>query len=280
MEFRKLRKFKALKLLKKWGYKEPRIRLHLMMLRLRERLFVRSYMDFDFHKIPIIINNYNRLEYPLMLIEALERLGYTNIYIIDNKSSYPPLLKYYNRCPYKVFRLKQNVGHLALWETGISRMFRNQWYIYTDADILPGRDCPADFVERMYRIAQKYDAMKVGFALHIDDLPDCYEHKPKVLSWERRFWEKPLEPDVYDAEIDTTFALYRPNVQRRWIDRGLNVRVAGNMTAHHMPWYLDSANPSEEERYYMSTCKPVASWAFADSPKYNTANDNVQETGN
>jgi hypothetical protein len=278
MEFNNLRISKVLRILKKWGYDEPRIHLHLMTLRLRERLFVKSYADFDFHQIPIIINNYNRLEYPLMLIQALERMGYSNIYIIDNKSSYPPLLEYYNHCPYKVFRLDKNVGHLALWETGINKMFRNQWFIYTDADILPGRDCPADFVEKMYHIAQKYNALKVGFALRIDDLPDCYEHKLKVQRWERHFWERPLEPDVYDAEIDTTFALYRPNVQRRWIDRGLNVRMGGDMTAYHMPWYLDSANLSEEERYYISTCNPGASWVFATTPNYNSANESHQET--
>ena len=278
MALKNLRISKVIAMLKKWGYEEPRIRIHLIMLWLRERLFVRSYADYDFHNIPIIINNYNRLEYPLLLIGALERLGYKNIYIIDNKSSYPPLLEYYERCPYKVFRLDQNVGHLALWKTGISKKFRNQWFIYTDADIVPGKDCPSDFVERLYRIALKYNALKVGFALHIDDLPDSYEHKDKVVSWERHFWDKPLEPDVYDAEIDTTFSLYRPNVQRRWIDRGLNVRVAGNMAAHHMPWYLDSANLSEEERYYISTCNSSASWVFATSSNYNSFSDNKSRT--
>lgn len=252
--------YKICRRVKQLVYDEPHIRMHAVMLKLRERLFVKSYDDFDFHQIPIIINNYNRLEYPRRLIGALEKLGYRNIYIIDNKSSYVPLLEYYDSCPYRVFRLDRNVGHLALWKTGISKMFRNQWYIYTDADILPGEDCPEDFAERLYRLAVKYDAIKAGFALHIDDIPDHYEHKEKVQTWEKRFWEHPLERDVYDAEIDTTFALYRPNTQRRGIDRGLNIRVAGPMTAYHLPWYVDSNNMSEEEKYYVATCSGAASW--------------------
>lgn len=259
--------YKVGRRMKQVGYEEPHRRIHQAVLRLRERLFVKSYADFDFHQIPIIINNYNRLEYPLQLIEALELLGYRNLYIIDNKSTYPPLLEYYDRCPYRVFRLDENVGHLSLWKTGIYKKFRNQWFIYTDSDIVPGRNCPADFAERLYRLAMKYGALKVGFALHIDDLPDCYENKNRVVAWERLFWENPVEPDVYEAEIDTTFALYRPNIQQRGIDHGLNLRVGGDMAAHHLPWYVDSAHPSEEELNYIRTCNASASWAMSGTPQ-------------
>ncbi len=255
-----IREARFYKFLKKWWYTEPKIRLHLAGLRLRERLFVKNYDNFDFHKIPIIINNYNRLEYPMQLIASLERMGYGNIYIIDNKSTYAPLLEYYKTCPYTVFRLDRNVGHLSLWKTGIYRRFRNQWFIYTDSDIVPGKECPEDFARRLYDIAQKYHAIKVGFALHTDDLPDCFDKKRTVIDWERKYWRTPLEPDVYDAEIDTTFALYRPNTRRRAIDRGLNIRVAGPLTAHHMPWYIDSRNLSDEERNYIASCSDVASW--------------------
>ena len=55
----------------------------------------------DYHDIPVIINNFNRLEYLKKLIESLEIRGYRNIYIIDNLSTYPPLLQYYNTCKYQ-----------------------------------------------------------------------------------------------------------------------------------------------------------------------------------
>ena len=71
----------------------------------------------DYKSIPIIINNYNRLTSLKILISSLEKMGYKNLFIIDNASTYPPLLEYYNTCPYKVFRLNNNVGYLALWKT-------------------------------------------------------------------------------------------------------------------------------------------------------------------
>src|SRR5437016_2259980 len=62
-------------------------------------------------QIPIIINNRNRVTYLLQLISWLEKSGYNNIYIIDNNSKYPPLLEYYSKTKYPVFRLKENAGH-------------------------------------------------------------------------------------------------------------------------------------------------------------------------
>ena len=56
----------------------------------------------NYKDIPIIINNYNRLEMLTKLIHSLESKGYHNLYIIDNQSTYPPLLEYYTRLPYPV----------------------------------------------------------------------------------------------------------------------------------------------------------------------------------
>lgn len=48
----------------------------------------------DGKEVPIIINNFNRLTTLRLLIEALNKRGYDNIYIIDNASTYPPLRKF------------------------------------------------------------------------------------------------------------------------------------------------------------------------------------------
>ena len=84
------------------------------------------------------------------LISSLESRGYRNIYIIDNNSTYPPLLEYYNELPYNIFRLKSNLGYLALWKSGIYKKFKNQYYVYTDSDIIPQKDCPHDFLIYFY----------------------------------------------------------------------------------------------------------------------------------
>ena len=52
--------------------------------------------------IPVYIISFNRLKYLKQSIEWLESNGHRNIVIIDNNSSYKPLLEFYNHVPYKV----------------------------------------------------------------------------------------------------------------------------------------------------------------------------------
>lgn len=227
---------------------------------LRESL--RTEKITDFKQVPIIINNYNRLEYPLRLIDYLTSRGYRNIYIIDNRSTYPPLLAWYEKCPFTVIRLKENVGYLSFNKTDVHKMFADRYYVYTDPDILPAEDCPDDFIEHFYSLLQRYpQAVKAGFSLKIDDLPDHFADKKHVIEWESQFWKKPVEPDVYEADIDTTFALYRPNFPVGSGRVGLRLRTGGRYTARHLPWYIDSANLSDEERYYQSSVRTASHWS-------------------
>ena len=215
----------------------------------------------DTKKIPIVINNFNRLTYLKQQIERLEALGYTNIYIIDNQSTYPPLMEYYDQLPHKIFRLNKNVGHLSLWKTIIFKWFEHDYYVYTDPDILPGDDCPGDFMEYFRKILETYpEYSKVGFALAIDDLPDHFSDKQKVRDWEGMYWQMKMEADseVYIAKIDTTFALYRPGAKGGWWVPAM--RVAGKYTSRHLPWYRDSSAIDEEEQYFMDHASGSSSW--------------------
>ena len=87
----------------------------------------------DAKEIPIIINNFNRLTTLRLLTETLTACGYTNIYILDNASTYPPLLEYYKTCPFTVFHLNQNLGFKALFKSPLKKRFCNDYYIYTDS---------------------------------------------------------------------------------------------------------------------------------------------------
>lgn len=127
----------------------------------------------DVKNIPIIINNRNRLTYMKMLISSLEKRGYNNIYIIDNDSTYPPLLDYYSKeCIYPVFYLNKNVGYNALWDSGLIRKFRKNYFVYTDSDVVLSDECPADILEKAYSILGRYSKVhKVGPALEVKDIP-------------------------------------------------------------------------------------------------------------
>jgi hypothetical protein len=116
---------------------------------LRERLSPSKYSDAK--QIPIIINSFNRLSTLKLLIASLEERGWTNIHILDNCSTYPPLLEWFKTIPYEVIHLPGNLGFKALWKHKPSRKrFCGDYYIYTDADLVLGEKCPADIIERMF----------------------------------------------------------------------------------------------------------------------------------
>lgn len=246
-----IRKFKLFKeKLIKWGV--PEIKKHFW-----------GISQIDYKDIPIVINNYNRITTLLQLINGLESRGYRNIYIIDNKSTYPPLLEYYKNCPYTVYMLNRNVGHLSIWETGIYKQFTDSYFAYTDSDLEIHPDCPNDFMEVFVSLLEKYPkALKVGFSLCIDDLPDHYIHKEQVKEWESQFWKKEIEPNIFKAPIDTTFAVYKPYFKGEIIDiKHLYLRTGYPYSMRHTPWYLDNNNLSEEETYYLTHLKTSTYWS-------------------
>ena len=105
-----------------------RNRLLSLYYYVRERLSPSRLQDV--HDIPIIINNFNRLTTLKELIAALCQRGYRHIYILDNASTYPPLLDYYATCPFEVIRLDANLGFKALWKSGMYKRFCHDYYVH------------------------------------------------------------------------------------------------------------------------------------------------------
>ena len=242
------------------AYNKIRCRISIYLSRI---LYLVKGEDIDDYKsIPIIINNFNRLEYLNKLIESLEKRGYFNIYIIDNKSTYPPLLEYYKNCRYPVFRLDENVGYMAMWKTDVYDRFKKSWYVYTDSDVVIDDDCPDDFMERFISVLKKYkNAQKVGFGIRIDNLPDQFRNKYGVIEHESRFWNNEVEESLYAASIDTTFALYRPFCGGPADDYHETYRTGFPYVIHHLPWYVDSSAMTDEEIYYISNIKQSTHWS-------------------
>ena len=205
--------------------------------------------NIEYQDIPVIINNYNRIICLRKLIAWLEKAGMRNIYIIDNNSCYPELLNYYQTTKHTVIRLNANIGYKSVWDTNIHLWFTGLPYVYTDPDILPIEECPLDAVGYFQQLLKEHQAYtKVGFSLKIDDIPDFYPQKEQVISWESKFWKKPIKKELYEADIDTTFALYRSGTRnQQW---GKTLRTAGEYMARHLPWYENPATLSDEEIYY------------------------------
>ena len=214
------------------------------------------------YKIPIIINNFNRLTYPLQLITFLERCGLNNIIILDNNSTYLPLLKFYETCKYKVIRESHNYGHLAFWKSGLYNRYKWNYFVYTDSDVVPADECPTNFIVHFKTMLNRdYGLDKIGFGIKIDDLPDSFSMKKRIVDYEIRYWQNEVMPNIYKAPIDTTFALYKPlsNLKGGQAYTLSALRTGFPYLIRHLPWYIDSENLSEEEQYYVKTCNDSSS---------------------
>jgi hypothetical protein len=212
--------------------------------------------------IPVIINSFNRPTPLKALVTWLERAGFRQIIILDNNSNYLPLLDYYKSVPHEVIR-GPNLGPEALWRTeALWRRVRSRYYIYTDADVVPDPNCPLDVADRFLHLLRwRLGTAKVGFGLRVDNLPDHYAKKQSVIEWESKFWVHEVESGVYRAPIDTTFALYRPFAAGY---EGSSLRTGMPYLALHMPWYENSAAPTEEDAHYARSAKSgVSTWLEA-----------------
>lgn len=138
-----------------------------------------AHKNRDVRDIPVVINNFNRLEPLRNLIAWLEKVGMRTIIVIDNDSSYPPLMAYYASLRYEVIRGK-NLGAVAIWASdSLWCRVRNNYYIYSDSDVVPDAACPLDAIQLLFDTLMKYPRLeKVGLGLRIDDLPDSYAKKP------------------------------------------------------------------------------------------------------
>ncbi|WP_133123621.1 hypothetical protein [Methylobacterium frigidaeris] len=79
----------------------------------------------------------------------------------------------------------------------------------------------------------------------------------KIWEHEDQFWHHQLPPlsggdPVYDAILDTTFALYnKDHFQHSNIWRA--VRAGGRFTSRHLPWYREARIPIEVAHAYAKT---------------------------
>lgn len=222
----------------------------------------------NFFEVPIIINNRDRLTTLRNMINSLQNMGYKNLLVIDNESTYPPLLSYYkNDCPAKIF-YEKNLGHKAICESKCLDTINSEYIIYTDSDLEFGDNYPKNFVEVFIKLYNKYNTKdnifydRVGTALRINDLPDKYPKKKQVVEWESQFWRGRLsdELEIYNSPIDTTLALHVVKTIKK--DKLLNqsaIRVAGKYTVRHKDWYYETL--PEDVKYYTKHKTTPTHWS-------------------
>lgn len=215
----------------------------------------------NWKQAPVFIICRDRLSTLEQLLSWLESAGMNNIFLIDNDSAFPDLVKHLQASPYQVIFTRKNIGHTVPWTEGIVKaLCYGEYYIVSDPDVIPDSECPDSAIQHFFEIHKKYiNYAKVGFGLKIDDLPDHYPLKESVIKWEKQFWQQPLEENIYEAGVDTTFALYKPYTHNYTLHP--SIRVGRPYVASHLPWYTDGSKLDEEEAYYRARAsQDITSW--------------------
>ncbi|MGX7706095.1 hypothetical protein [Methylobacterium sp. Gmos1] len=164
----------------------------------------------------------------------------------------------------EVIRLADNLGPNHILNDRSVFAMLPRLFCLTDPDLQLNADLPANFLGELASLTDLHRVGKAGFALEIgdrhlmrDDLIYSGGNMVRIWEHEDQFWHNPLPPlpagdPVYDAILDTTFALYnKDHFQHANIWRA--VRVGGRFTARHLPWYREASIPIEEARAYAKT---------------------------
>lgn len=205
-------------------------------------------------ELPVLIVCRDRLGCLVDLVAWLEGAGHDHLVLVDNASTYPPLLDWMAGCGHRVVHLTENRSHLAPFTEGLVPTDRP--FVVTDCDVVPAPPCPADAVDHLLDVLLSHDVAKVGLGLRLDDLPDTAMARA-ARCYERRFWAAPLRPGVFDAPVDTTFALYRPGLP--FAVEG--VRTGPPYVARHTTWYLDPDDLPPDERWYAAHRASRTEWS-------------------
>ena len=214
----------------------------------------------DTSKIPVVIICWNSLTFIKKLVDQLK--SYPNpIILLDNKSTYKPLFQYYKQIKaelkdkIEIRLLDKNYGSGVFLKQPLPKVF-----IMTDPDIEINEKMPQNFAEILLNLSNKYKVYKVGAALKIKDKNDfvrCASEGNPLYEYQLKYWKEPIENkdyELYNAAVDSTFTLVNNNFLYKVKDKNYTapaIRIAGDFTAKHLPWYKKTLEDLSGEELYV-----------------------------
>jgi len=214
------------------------------------------------YDIPVVVICWNNLTFVKNFVNQLKH--YKNpIILLDNHSNFPALFEYYKAIKKElgdkitVRLLDKNYGHTVYLKL---KHTLPDIYILSDPDLEMNKNMPVNFAEILLGLSNQYKSYKVGAALsivdHVDFI-DCpnYTEGQSIYDWESQFWKTKIDNsmyELYEADTDTTFCLVNNNY------KGNRIRVAGNFTVKHLPWYKDyikNTTPADEIAHWKKNNK-------------------------
>ena len=240
--------------------------------------------------MPIFIITCNRIK----ILKESMRSYYDHIkapfeiVICDQGSTFKPTIEFLEKLESDgtiVYRWKENFNigrkrNLRRNNTGISENIQDYFkthpksnFIVTDPDIFLD-NVDGDILEVYAHILSVMpEIVAVGPILRIDDIPDCYPLKEKLLSSESGHAKALLKPrctvgykgrqiEYVSDRIDTQFGMFRAGTQWRRIKKGIEaIRTLAPYSAKHLDWYICPENLTEDQRYYMWYASTNTHWS-------------------
>jgi hypothetical protein len=230
--------------------------------------------------VPVYLIVYNLAYFAKRSVDQLKK--YTrNIHIIDNRSTFPDLLKYYdNEYEFFLHTMENNYGHMV-WLNELYWQFP-KYFAISDPDLEFNTKLPHNFLNILQTLSNNYKKGKVGFALDISDSHLFFEHDnstgyPPIDVWEKQFWIKTIEHptyELYNAMIDTTFCM----INKEFLNDLDGLRIAGNFTCKHTPWYDGWYKTIPEQEWEFYKKNNISSSTLKMISNMKTHNDNKSVT--
>jgi len=231
--------------------------------------------------IPIIIVCYNNYKYVQNTLEQILRINqdyYKNIQIINNNSTCLKTITFLNTVDVKVIYNPVNAGPwiTPYYNSHIYNVLPDK-FILTDPDLKFNEHLPTNFIEILEMLSDKYKTSKIGFHLDISDHELMFpETNTKgnfnsLDEFKNHYLENKLDDtyELYKYDIDTTFCL----INKKYTHH--EIRVAGNFTAKHLPWYIENEIYTVYENY-MNNINPVYNNGYVISTTSNTITNYIE----
>lgn len=226
--------------------------------------------------IPIFIISFNRLTVLKQSLESYRQIAGHTIVIHDTGSTYAPLLDYLVELEQQgavIYRdrpaIKNGDDLTSVNETVQSWLEQHpdvNYYVVTDPDVMLEDGC-GDILRFYEFMITTYGVPVVGPMLRIDDIPDCYPLRQRVIDGHsKQYWDRTPSQTVWNSSsvaylpalIDTTFGMYRRG--RAFTRPTAGARTYKPYWAKHLDWYINPANMADDQLLYLRSASKASHW--------------------
>lgn len=211
--------------------------------------------------VPLIIPTFNNMTYTKNIVDFFCQKNHENIIIIDNASTFEPMIDYLNNISNDIDVVFQNknYGPRQIHSNNLYYLLP-QYFIITDPDLAFNNDFPDNFIDMLIELHGLYQTFKIGSALNLNildsnilDVPYVIHKKTQTIrNIEESYYTNKIDQtdkfNIWKAPIDTTFSMYNKNN----INFGFfeSLRLDGIFLADHYGWYEPPPIPQNELDFY------------------------------